>query len=48
MTPEAAGKDPQHRRIQSLVGELSTQSGTFRDPWAARGEGVGEAGCDLP
>lgn len=31
----AAGKDPQHRGIQDLVGELSTQSGTFRDLWAA-------------
>lgn len=30
-----AGKDPQHRGIQDLVGELSTQSETFRDLWAA-------------
>lgn len=30
-----AGKDPQHRGIQDLVGELSTQSGTFRTLWAA-------------
>lgn len=30
-----AGKDPQHRGIQDLVGELSTQSETFRTLWAA-------------
>ena len=30
-----AGKDPQHRGIQDLVGELSTQSETFRALWAA-------------
>lgn len=30
-----AGKDPQHRGIQELVGELSTQSETFRNLWAA-------------
>lgn len=31
----AAGKDPHHRGIQDLVGELSTQSETFRELWAA-------------
>ncbi|WP_210603787.1 helix-turn-helix domain-containing protein [Brevibacterium oceani] len=31
----AAGKDPHHRGIQDLVGELSTQSETFRKLWAA-------------
>ncbi|MFL4475239.1 helix-turn-helix transcriptional regulator [Paeniglutamicibacter sp. MACA_103] len=30
-----AGKDPQHRGIQDLVGELSTQSERFRTLWAA-------------
>ncbi|WP_413542653.1 helix-turn-helix transcriptional regulator [Citricoccus nitrophenolicus] len=30
-----AGKNPQHRGIQDLVGELSTQSETFRTLWAA-------------
>lgn len=30
-----AGRDPQHRGIQDLVGELSTQSDTFRTLWAA-------------
>lgn len=30
-----AGKDPQHRGIQDLVGELSTQSETFRELWGA-------------
>ncbi|WP_026819105.1 helix-turn-helix transcriptional regulator [Arthrobacter castelli] len=30
-----AGKDPQHRGIQDLAGELSTQSETFRRLWAA-------------
>lgn len=30
-----SGKDPQHRGIQDLVGELSTQSETFRTLWAA-------------
>ncbi|MEO9247150.1 helix-turn-helix transcriptional regulator [Citricoccus nitrophenolicus] len=30
-----AGRDPQHRGIQDLVGELSTQSETFRRLWAA-------------
>lgn len=30
-----AGRDPQHRGIQDLVGELSTQSETFRTLWAA-------------
>ncbi|WP_166975256.1 helix-turn-helix transcriptional regulator [Brevibacterium atlanticum] len=31
----AAGKDPHDRAIQDLVGELSTQSETFRELWAA-------------
>lgn len=31
----AAGKDPHHRGIQDLVGELSTRSETFRELWAA-------------
>ena len=31
----AAGKDPHQREIQDLVGELSTQSETFRELWAA-------------
>ncbi|MGC2938853.1 MULTISPECIES: helix-turn-helix transcriptional regulator [unclassified Brevibacterium] len=31
----AAGKDPHDRAIQDLVGELSTQSKTFRELWAA-------------
>lgn len=31
----AAGKDPHDRGIQDLVGELSTQSETFRELWAA-------------
>lgn len=30
-----AGRDPQNRRLQDLVGELSTQSETFRRLWAA-------------
>ena len=30
-----AGRDPQNRSIQDLVGELSTQSETFRTLWAA-------------
>ncbi|WP_313817827.1 helix-turn-helix transcriptional regulator [Citricoccus sp.] len=30
-----AGRDPQNRAIQDLVGELSTQSETFRTLWAA-------------
>lgn len=30
-----AGKDPHHRGIQDLVGELSTRSETFRELWAA-------------
>ncbi|MGW9551373.1 helix-turn-helix transcriptional regulator [Citricoccus zhacaiensis] len=29
------GRDPQHRGLQDLVGELSTQSETFRRLWAA-------------
>lgn len=40
----AAGKDPHHRGIQDLVGELSTQSETFRELWAAhdvRSHGAG-------
>lgn len=31
----AAGKDPHHRGLQDLVGELSTQSEIFRELWAA-------------
>lgn len=30
-----AGRDPHDRGMQELVGELSTQSGTFRQLWAA-------------
>ncbi len=31
----SAGEDPQNRRLQDLVGELSTRSETFRTLWAA-------------